>query len=262
MKVVKNIEDWSRCRQQYAGKSVGFVPTMGALHLGHLSLIERSIAENEISVLSIYVNPTQFNSQDDLQNYPLTLDQDLQQAQALGVDYVLLPDFEMMYADGFRYQITESDHSKQLCGSSREGHFTGVMTVVMKLLNLVRPTKAYFGEKDYQQYQLIKDMVRAFFMSVEIVGCPIIREADGLAMSSRNANLDCVARNKAANLNKILKTSASDADVACSLAEKGFDVDYVTTIEGRRFVAASIPSENHQVRLIDNCIIKNLGSPG
>lgn len=234
------------------GKSTGFVPTMGALHAGHCSLIKKSVQENDVTILSIFVNPTQFNNQQDLQNYPLTLDEDLKKAEMLGVNYVLLPDFETMYADDFRYKLEETEFSKKLCGQHREGHFTGVLTVVMKLLNLVQPTRAYFGEKDYQQYQLIKGMVDAFFMDVLIIACTTVREEDGLAMSSRNLNLDAGARKAAGSLNRLLKSEDSDQVVVQLLEAQGFDVDYVATLEGRRFAAASILSKGNWVRLIDN----------
>ena len=160
---------------------------------------EEASAENDITVLSIYVNPTQFNNPDDLANYPDTLSEDLESATEVGVDYVLMPTYDQIYADGFRYQVDETEFSRELCGTNRPGHFTGVLTVVMKLLNLVQADRAYFGKKDFQQYQLIKDMCQTFFMQVEIVGCDTVREQDGLAMSSRNKLLSRQARCKASD---------------------------------------------------------------
>ena len=251
IQVIESIDEWRSLRRRLRG-TVGFVPTMGALHAGHASLLEASRQRDDFTVLSIYVNPTQFNDASDLQNYPNTLEADLQLAHELGVDYVILPKYEDIYADGFRYQVDETEFSKDLCGGDRPGHFKGVLTVVMKLLNIVQPTRAYFGEKDYQQLTLIRDMTKAFFMDVDIVGCPTVRERDGLAMSSRNKHLDREARCLAGQLNKILRCSGSDLEVASELALLGFKVDYVESKQGRRFAAVVIGTGEQQVRLIDN----------
>ncbi|MEM9620056.1 MAG: pantoate--beta-alanine ligase [Pseudomonadota bacterium] len=251
MKVIKDMDVWRNIRRQLQD-SVGFVATMGALHDGHASLLRRSVETDTITVLSIYVNPTQFNDPKDLANYPDTLDEDLALAERYGVDYVILPRYEDIYADGFRYQVCESEFSKELCGGNRPGHFTGVLTVVMKLLNLVQPTHAYFGEKDYQQYTLIRDMAEAFFMPVEIVPCPTVRECDGLAMSSRNKLLSVPARSLAGKFNKALSSSASDELVRRQLGDLGFAVDYVVSKDGRRFGAVVVECEGRSVRLIDN----------
>jgi len=190
----ESLDDWRAARAVLGMTRIGFVPTMGALHAGHASLLARSVAESEYTVLSIYVNPTQFNDAGDLARYPRTLEQDLALAESLGVDAVLLPRYEALYADGYRYRLDEMTFSRTLCGAHRPGHFAGVLTVVMKLLNLVRATRAYFGEKDYQQYLLIRDMCAAFFLDTEIVPCATLREPDGLAMSSRNMLLDTAAQ--------------------------------------------------------------------
>ena len=260
MKVIKDIKTWLEVRSEICA-TVGFVPTMGALHAGHVSLLERSVAEVEVTVLSIYVNPTQFNNPDDLANYPDTLDADLAWAEKVGVDYVILPRYEDMYADGFRYQVNESQFSLGLCGGNRPGHFTGVLTVVMKLLNLVAPHRAYFGKKDHQQYALIKDMCAAFFMNVEIVGCDTIREADGLAMSSRNKLLDDRARLRAPQLYQVLRSAVDDYAARERLVQLGFSVDYVETVNGRRFGAVVMTVGEHTVRLIDNVIVPSTHGP-
>jgi len=228
------------------------VATMGALHAGHAELIRRSVAECAVTVVSVFVNPTQFNDPNDLANYPDTLQADLSLAESLGADYVLTPRYDDLYADDFRYQVCEQSLSRELCGAHREGHFTGVLTVVMKLLNIVRPQRAYFGEKDYQQYLLIRDMCNAFFLDVEIVPCAIVREADGLAMSSRNALLDPAGRRLAPTLNRLIAMPCSDAHVAAKLAQAGFAVDYVVTKGDRRFAAVTVQCGAHSVRLIDN----------
>ncbi len=250
-RVFERLDDWLLTRATLEG-SIGFVPTMGALHAGHASLIERSVAENEFTVLSIYLNPTQFNNPKDLEVYPQTLTRDLELAETLGVDFVITPRFDDMYADGYRFQVDETRFSAELCGGHRPGHFTGVLTVVMKLLNLVRADRAYFGEKDYQQYLLIRDMCAAFFMDVEIVPCTTVREPDGLAMSSRNENLDTAGRARAATLNRLIGSDLSDEEVSRALADAGFDVDYIVSRDGRRFAAASLTCGDRVVRLIDN----------
>lgn len=251
MKVFDRLADWRTVRASMDG-SIGFVPTMGALHAGHATLIERSVEENSRTVLSIYVNPTQFDDAADLEKYPRSLDDDLALARDLGVDAVLLPRFEELYPDDFRYQVTETAFSNELCGRHRPGHFTGVLTVVLKLLNLVRPRRAYFGEKDYQQYLLIRDLCAALFVDVDIVPCATVREADGLAMSSRNALLDARARKLAPMLHELLASGMEDAEISKRLGEAGFSVDYVETRRGRRFGAAEIDSNGRHVRLIDN----------
>ena len=248
MKIVASVAGYIKDRP--AG-DVGFVPTMGALHKGHESLIRRSVTESNITVVSIYVNPTQFDNQRDLAVYPNTLAEDKAILEDLGVDVLLMPTFEQIYPDGFRYQVSESEFSRKLCGAHRDGHFTGVLTVVMKLLNIVRPARAYFGEKDFQQYQLIKDMARTFFLDVKIVPCEIVRESDGLALSSRNLNLDACAREKAPLIHNLISGNSTDDEIAGRLAIAGFDVDYVQSRYGRRFAAAKV-GENPVVRLIDN----------
>ena len=254
MRVFDSIAEWRGYRRGLSG-SVGFVPTMGALHDGHAALLERSVRENDHTVLSIYLNPTQFNSEADLDGYPRTLERDLKLACGLGVSAVLTPGYQDVYADGFRYQVQESSFSRELCGAHREGHFTGVLTVVMKLLNIVRANRAYFGEKDYQQYLLIRDMCEAFFMDVDIVPCRTVRESDGLALSSRNALLDCAGRARAARINQLIRSPLPDAAVHEALQQDGFDVDYVLCREGRRFVAASLRCGEQVVRLIDNVAV-------
>ncbi len=248
MKIVDSVAGYIKDRP--AG-DVGFVPTMGALHKGHESLIRRSVTESNITVVSIYVNPTQFDNQRDLAVYPDTLAEDKTILKDLGVDVLLMPTFEQIYPDGFRYRVSESEFSRELCGTHRDGHFTGVLTVVMKLLNIVRPARAYFGEKDFQQYQLIKDMARTFFLDVEIVPCEIVRESDGLALSSRNLNLDACAREKAPLIYNLISGNSTDDEIARQLAIAGFNVDYVQSRYGRRFAAAKV-GENPVVRLIDN----------
>lgn len=251
MKVFDDLTSWHATRSALQG-TVGFVPTMGALHDGHASLLRQSKEMDDITVLSIYVNPTQFNNPVDLARYPATLAEDLAIAEGLGVDCVILPTYEQIYPDGFRYQISENELSLELCGANRPGHFTGVLTVVMKLLNIVRPQRAYFGKKDYQQFLLVKDMCQAFFLDVDIVGCETVRECDGLAMSSRNKLLTPRARRQARKLHEALGSEGCDATVAAQLNDLGFEVDYVTSRFARRFGAIVVDCGDHRVRLIDN----------
>ena len=263
MIVIKDMQEWLSIGLELSkdrGTSVGFVPTMGALHEGHVSLLRESVAREDVTVLSIYVNPTQFNDPKDLANYPDTLNEDLEKAHLVGVDYVILPKYEDIYRDDFRYQVTESEFSLELCGANRPGHFTGVLTVVMKLLNLVKPDRAYFGKKDYQQCQLISDMCDAFFMDVEIIPCDTVRESDGLAMSSRNKLLDPDARALARHFNKILVRACDDENAISQLEAKGFKVDYVETRGSQRFGAVIVSSGDKTVRLIDNVALpKSVG---
>ena len=256
MELVHTVAQYRAARETFGEGKIGFVPTMGALHAGHASLIERSVAECDVTVVSVYVNPTQFNNPDDLNNYPLTLDSDIELAASLGADLVFAPAWSDMYPDEYRYKIDETDFSRMLCGAHRPGHFTGVLTVVMKLLNIVRPHRAYFGEKDYQQYRLIAGMAEAFFLDVEIVPCPIVRETDGLALSSRNVNLDCAGREKAPLIHELIAGDGSDEEIKRRLGEAGFKVDYVETLQGRRFAAARLGEGAREVRLIDNVALE------
>ncbi len=248
--VLKSIAEYDAFRKSISG-TVGFVPTMGALHAGHASLLKQSASENEATVLSIFVNPTQFNDPKDLEKYPRTFDADFAIAQDCGVAAIFYPDYKEMYPDNYRYVVTENSFSKILCGASRPGHFDGVLSVVMKLLNITKPTRAYFGEKDFQQLRLIEDMVKAFFMPLEIRRGKTLREASGLAMSSRNTRLSADGLSKAALIYKTITTAQSAHDARNILNESGFQVDYLEDIDGRRFVAAFLEG----VRLIDNVTV-------
>lgn len=183
---------------------LGFVPTMGALHEGHASLVRRSAAENARTLVSIFVNPTQFGPNEDLAKYPRTLEADLKLCEQAGADAVFTPTKEMMYPPGFCSWITVEGLGDRLCGASRPGHFKGVTTVVSKLFHIVEPTRAYFGQKDAQQALILRRMVRDLDMPLELIVCPIVREPDGLAMSSRNRYLSEDERRRAVGLSKAL----------------------------------------------------------
>jgi pantoate--beta-alanine ligase len=231
-----------------AGLTLGFIPTMGALHEGHVSLIRRSREENDRTLVSIFVNPAQFDDARDLANYPRPLDQDLAMLRAEGTDFVLLPNEAQLYADGYCYRVSEAEVSKSLEGAHRPGHFDAVLTVVLKLLQIAQAERAYFGEKDWQQLRLVQGMARAFFLRTQIIACPTVREADGLAISSRNRHLRPSDRKKAPEFYLALSSAASGDMAARELEKAGFAVDYVEDWDARRMGAVRLGG----IRLIDN----------
>jgi pantoate--beta-alanine ligase len=237
-----------RRAQIRAGTTLGFVPTMGALHEGHLSLLRRSRAENDRTLVSIFVNPTQFDDPSDLARYPRPVADDLAKVRGEGVEFALLPTEPELYADGFRYRVSETGLSTVMEGAHRPGHFDGVLTVVLKLLLACRADRAYFGEKDWQQLALVRGMADAFFLDTAIVGCPTIREPDGLALSSRNRQLSPGSRRQAPQFHRVLANAATAAEATRALADSGFVVDYVQDRDGRRLGAVRLGG----VRLIDN----------
>lgn len=250
IKIIRSIDAWRTLRNtaDFAQGSIGFVPTMGALHEGHCSLLRRARQENEIVVLSLFVNPTQFDDPNDLAKYPNTLESDLAIAEQEKVNYVFMPPAEEIYAEGYRYRVEELELSKQFCGEFRPGHFNGVLTVVMKLFQLVKPNFAYFGEKDFQQLQLIKGMVDAFFLDVVIVPCPTVRDADTLALSSRNLRLNPSERKIAVQFAQGLSQNFALPELKDYLEKLGIQVDYIADYKDRRLAAVRVGN----IRLIDN----------
>jgi pantoate--beta-alanine ligase len=243
--------EWQAYRRTLnLAESIGFVPTMGCLHAGHAALLQQARADNDIVVLSIYVNPMQFNEAADLDNYPRTQEADLQLAEKLGVDAVLLPSSEAMYGDGSVFSVcTEHAITDVGEGPSRPGHFDGMLTIVLKLLNLVAPTRAYFGEKDYQQLQLVQEMVTAFFLPVEIIPVPTMREVSGLALSSRNRLLSEDDREVADQFAAaFLQPEHSLESLRQALLALPLKLDYLLEWGDRWLVAVQVGS----VRLIDN----------
>jgi pantoate--beta-alanine ligase len=225
------------------GKEIGFVPTMGALHEGHASLVRRSVKENAITVVSVFVNPTQFNDKNDLKNYPRTLEADCELLEKCGADYVLAPSVEEMYPEPDTRQFEYPPVSTVMEGAHRPGHFNGVCQVVSRLFYIVKPTRAYFGEKDWQQIAVVKAMVRHLGISVQIVECEIVRDEDGLAKSSRNTLLSADERAIAPNIYKALKASVKYAenhtlkethDKVVNDINKvdGLDVEYFSIVDG------------------------------
>ncbi len=207
MDVIKTIKEMQALSRKLRAekKTIGFIPTMGALHEGHLSLVRRSKQENDITVVSIFVNPTQFGPNEDFQKYPRDKEGDLDKLSVLKVDAVFLPEDSEMYPEGYSISINIGAIGGILCGLSRPGHFNGVATVVAKLFNIVMPDRAYFGQKDFQQTVVIKKLVKELNFNTEIVVCPIVREFDDLAMSSRNTYLNQKERKAALILYKALK---------------------------------------------------------
>lgn len=297
MKIISNVEELRnelKSLQKEKGADVkadvkvGLVPTMGALHKGHLSLIEKCRSENEIAVVSIFVNPTQFGPNEDYDKYPRTLDADSKLCEKAGVDIIFAPSPRDIY-DEYYFTHKETtlicppyDVVNKLCGKTRPGHFDGVCTIVGKLFNITKCDRAYFGKKDAQQLFIIKKMVRELNFDIEITGCPIVREEDGLAMSSRNTYLTEDARKKALNISRGLykakelhKKGVKEADTLTDTAlayMEGLDVEYAEIVSVDTFekidiiekdpnskestaimlVAAKVNSGNSTVRLIDN----------
>ena len=254
VRIISSLKEWSNIRkQQHSLQSLGMIATMGNLHQGHLSLCKKSTQENDLTLVTIYVNPTQFNDAQDLQNYPRTLEQDVELLQNLGgVDYCLVLSDAEIYQDEFSYQVLETQVSKLMEGEFRPGHFTGMLTIVLKLLCGVAPTRAYFGEKDYQQYLLISKMQSAFFIDCEIIPCPIIRETSGLPFSSRNSRLSLNERRIADEFAQIfLQKQQSLAWIKQGILDLGLSIDYIQEYQGRRLVAVRLG----QIRLLDNYAI-------
>jgi pantoate--beta-alanine ligase len=185
------------------GKKVGLVPTMGALHEGHASLVKRSVKENDVTVVSDFVNPTQFNDKNDLLEYPHQLDADMKLLEACGATYLFAPSVEEMYPEPDTRHFSYPPFDTVMEGARRPGHFNGVCQIVSKLFMAVEPDRAYFGEKDFQQVAIIRAMVKALKFNLEIVSCPIVREADGLALSSRNTLMSAEERKNALNISKL-----------------------------------------------------------
>ena len=280
MRVIETISDLKAIirTQKNLGRVIGLVPTMGYLHEGHLSLVNMSRQNNDYTVMSIFVNPTQFGPNEDFDRYPRDLERDLKLAEAAGVDVVFAPSVKEMYPDGYKTYVNVEGITEVLCGKSRPGHFRGVTTIVTKLFNIVEPHRAYFGQKDAQQVAVIKQMVKDLNMNVEIITCPIVREEDGLAMSSRNVYLSPEERKSAVILSKslmeaeeLIKKGETDAKkirkyiIDRIQTEKNAVIDYVEVvnadtlenvdeIKGRVLVALAVKFGS--TRLIDNVIVE------
>ena len=275
--IVKTVDDVRKAVAEWRskGETVGLVPTMGYLHAGHQSLIKKSVEQNDHTVVSVFVNPIQFGPNEDLEAYPRDLARDAELCETTGADMIFNPEPEEMYKDGFVSFVDMNGLTNHLCGLSRPVHFRGVCTVCTKLFNIVTPDRAYFGQKDAQQLAVIKRMVKDLNMPLEIVGCPIVREEDGLAMSSRNTYMNDEERKAALILSKSIKLGQKlieDGERSAEVvrtemtkllqSEPMADVEYVNvvnnltmedidTVEGDILVAIAVKI-NNKVRLIDN----------
>jgi pantoate--beta-alanine ligase len=261
------------------GRAIGLVPTMGAIHGGHMSLVRTSRMENHITVVSVFVNPSQFGPGEDYERYPREAENDMRVLREADVDYLFIPDAEHMYPEGFCTGVRVGGLSEKLCGAFRPGHFDGVATVVAKLLNTTRPTRAYFGQKDYQQYLVIKRLARDLNVPVEIVMCPTIREEDGLAMRSRNRHLNPEERRAASAIYKslsqaaeMIKTGYPTAEEVTELIMKPLEseplitevqyagaydlesLDELQELEGTTLLAVAVKLGD--TRLIDNVLVR------
>lgn len=274
MKTAKTVEEVRSFVKPFkdGNKSVGLVPTMGFLHEGHMSLIRRAREENECVVVSIFVNPTQFGPGEDLDSYPRDLERDLEKCEEAGVDLVFMPDPEEMYQNHKTYVQVE-DLSRELCGKSRPIHFRGVCTVVTKLFNISKADRSYFGEKDIQQLAILKKMVKDLNMDIEVIGCPIVREADGLAMSSRNKYLSESERQDALCLSRaiekaksMIKIGMDSEEIITAMSEiidavPGTEIDYIQVVDSEFLqpvdkiegpVTVALAVQVGPARLIDN----------
>lgn len=256
------------------GKSIGLVPTMGALHEGHASLVKRSVEENDVTVVSVFVNPTQFNDKGDLERYPRTLDADCALLSSLGANYVFAPSVEEVYPEPDTRVFDFAPLDKVMEGVYRPGHFNGVAQIVSKLFMYVEPDRAYFGEKDFQQLAIIREMVRQLGFKLQVVGCPIVREKDGLALSSRNTLLTPEQRITALAISKTLFASLDYAKLHTLTETKqmveqaiagteGLELEYYEVVDGNTlqpvvswdytdYIVGCITVYCGKVRLIDN----------
>jgi pantoate--beta-alanine ligase len=234
MKVIRTIselkEELSTLRND--GKSIGFVPTMGALHQGHASLVKRSVEENDVTAVSVFVNPTQFNDKNDLKNYPRNLQADCELLQSIGADIVFAPEVEEMYPEPDTRTFSFAPLDTVMEGGCRPGHFNGVAQIVSKLFYAVEPDNAYFGEKDFQQLAIIREMVKQLEIPVKIIGCPIVRESDGLALSSRNMLLSDEERQRALTISRSLFASLEFAKTHTLAETKKIVEDAINSTEG------------------------------
>ena len=282
MKVIHTIKDLQAeltvLRAQ--GKKVGLVPTMGALHVGHASLVKRSVSENGVTVVSVFVNPTQFNDKNDLAKYPRTLDADCRLLEDCGAAFAFAPSVEEMYPQPDTREFSYAPLDTVMEGAFRPGHFNGVCQIVSKLFDAIQPDRAYFGEKDFQQLAIIREMVRQMNYKLEIVGCPIVREEDGLALSSRNKRLSAQERENALNISRTLfnsRTFATSHTVSETQkmveeaieAAPGLRLEYFEIVDGNtlqkvnswedaQYVVGCITVFCGEVRLIDNIKYKEI----
>ncbi len=270
MQVVHTVEEIKQKRLEFSQRKIGFVPTMGALHEGHLALVKKCKSESELSIVSIFVNPTQFNDNKDLEKYPNTIEADLKSLEQMDVDIVFIPNFEDLYQNEQKLTVNIAEIEQKMEGSKRPGHFDGVIRVLSIFFNLIKPKYAYFGEKDYQQVLVVQQLINQHFPTISLIKCPTIREHNGLAKSSRNKLLSESAFNRSGEIYSTLKWIKENitAQSINSILDDGmrklserFEVEYLelrnennleetsNSLENSRlFVAVQIES----IRLIDN----------
>ena len=275
--VVSTIDEIKKLTDAFRGGTLGLVPTMGYLHDGHMNLVKQSLNKCDHTVVSIFINPRQFSPSEDLDIYPKNLSGDIEKLESIGVDVLFYPNRDTIYPEGFKTNIQVDGITQHLCGKSRPELFKGVATVVLKLFNIVRPQHAFFGEKDWQQLAVIETMTRDLNLDVHIHRVPLIREPDGLAMSSRNSNLSPEERKKALSLSRSLNDSKEKINRGITsskqlrqniksiiAAESGTQIDYISIcdpisleekeeVKGRTLIALAV--KIGPARLIDNCII-------
>ena len=275
--VVSTIDEIRKLTDAFRGETLGLVPTMGYLHDGHMNLVKQSLNKCDHTVVSIFINPRQFSPSEDLDIYPNNLSGDIEKIESIGVDVLFYPNRDTIYPEGFKTNIQVDGITQHLCGKSRPELFKGVATVVLKLFNIVRPQHAFFGEKDWQQLAVIETMTRDLNIDVHIHRVPLIREPDGLAMSSRNSNLSPEERKKALSLSRSLNDTKEKVNKGITsskqlrqniksiiTAEPGTQIDYISIcdpisleekqeVKGRTLIALAV--KIGPARLIDNCII-------
>jgi pantoate--beta-alanine ligase len=266
-------------RNRTEGRSIGFVPTMGCLHQGHCALISRSAIENDITVLSIFLNPTQFSCREDFANYPRCWEADMLVAEDSGATVIFAPDENQLYPSGFQTYVDVRELSKPLCGEPRPGHFVGMATIVLKLFNIVQPDRAYFGQKDYQQVCIVKQMAQDLDLQIEVVSCPTVREDSGLACSSRNTRLSGDEKNRASAIYRLLQAAADAVSTGTidsttlhrliyrGLKHAGMAVEYVEIVDAKTLLPVKKCVNDTLIavavfigttRLIDNILIPGL----
>ncbi len=272
---VSEMKEWSRS----CSGSVGLVPTMGYLHRAHLDLVQKSLDACDATTVSLFVNPTQFSPGEDFENYPRDWDGDRARLETMGVDVLFMPDTEAMYPSGFKTNVEVQEVTRRLCGATRPDYFKGMAVVVLKLFNIVRPDKAFFGEKDWQQLQVIKTLVRDLNLDVDVQSLPIVRDADGLALSSRNEYLNPDERRSALALNRGLQAAremaASGIFSARSIRDRireiieeepGTEIEFISVCDPESFVELDETGDGALIalavrvgkaRLIDNCLLEN-----
>lgn len=262
--------------QKKDNMTIGFVPTMGCLHRGHEALIKKSVAENDVTVVSIFINPSQFSCQRDLERYPKTWENDMRIAEAAGANVIFAPGETELYPTGYQTWVDVSELSKPLCGQYRSGHFTGMATIVLKLFHITESDRAYFGQKDYQQVCIVKQMVSDLDMKIEIVCCLTVRENNGLALSSRNNHLTPDQKNRAAAIYEALAEARDSYDIGItnakvlknqitqSITEAGLETEYVEILDADRLstvesvqkgTVIAVAAYMGDTRLIDNILI-------